>query len=175
MELLSITLIFVKSCNRSTTRTQSQRISNRKIETKMEENGAIVEQSKFRSEFLQILRSRRPPQVPLTVEIAKPVTNPTHQNASLSTEEQEVLNSCSKIDIENFKEQEVLKSCPKKEVENFKDLLKEENLFLTIEEGDQGRLPLLILSLKEIDKQRRRPAVVFIHGICFTGIYSNFG
>jgi len=29
---------------------------------KMEENGAIEQQSKFRSEFLQILRNRRPPQ-----------------------------------------------------------------------------------------------------------------
>jgi hypothetical protein len=29
--------------------------------------------------------------------------------------------------------QEIMKSCPKKDIENFKDLLKEENLYLTIE------------------------------------------
>lgn len=113
----------------------------REIETKMEENGAIDEQSKFRSEFLQILRSRRPPQVPLTVQVAKPVVH----NSPPSTDE------------------EIMKSCPKKDIQNFNDLLKEENLYLTIEEGDQGRLPVLILSLKESDKQTRRPAVVFLH------------
>jgi len=42
--------------------TRVTRPINREIETKMEENDAIDEQTKFRSEFLQILRSNRPPQ-----------------------------------------------------------------------------------------------------------------
>ncbi|XP_061354700.1 uncharacterized protein LOC133299275 isoform X2 [Gastrolobium bilobum] len=114
-----------------------------KIQTKMAEKEAIEAQSKFRSEFLQVLRSRRPAQVPLTVELAKPVANPLHQNSPPSVEE-------------------IMKSCPKADIENLEDLLKEENLYLTMEEGEQGRLPLLILSLKESDK-KRRPAVVFLH------------
>ncbi|WJX41979.1 hypothetical protein P8452_29263 [Trifolium repens] len=129
--------------------------SNRITETKMEENKEAIEaQSKFRSEFLQVLSTRRSLQVPLTVEIGKPVVNQWYQNSSPpSTDE------------------EIMKSCPKKDIENFKDLLKEENLYLTIEEGGQGRLPLLILSLKESDIQRRRPAVVFLHS---TNKYKEF-
>ncbi|KAK2392342.1 hypothetical protein P8452_29263 [Trifolium repens] len=121
----------------------------------MEENKEAIEaQSKFRSEFLQVLSTRRSLQVPLTVEIGKPVVNQWYQNSSPpSTDE------------------EIMKSCPKKDIENFKDLLKEENLYLTIEEGGQGRLPLLILSLKESDIQRRRPAVVFLHS---TNKYKEF-
>jgi len=42
-------------------------------------------------------------------------------------------------------------------------MLKEENLHLHTEAGEQGRLPLLILSLKE-SGQERRPAIVFMHG-----------
>ncbi|GAU14202.1 hypothetical protein TSUD_307620 [Trifolium subterraneum] len=118
-----------------------------------EDKVAIEAQSKFRSEFLQVLSSRRPPQVPLTVEIGKPVVDQWYQNSSPSTDE------------------EIMKSCPKKDIENFKDLLKEENLYLTIEEGDQGRLPVLILSLKESDIQKRRPAVVFLHS---TNKYKEF-
>ncbi|KAK7311792.1 hypothetical protein RJT34_10150 [Clitoria ternatea] len=119
-----------------------------KIQTKMaEEVEAIKAQNKFRTEFLQVLRSRRPAQVPLTVERAKPVTNPLHQNSPLSTEEVEILESCPNADIENLE-----------------DLLEEENLYLNVEEGEQGRLPLLILKLKESDEQRRKPVVVFLHG-----------
>ncbi|CAL5205197.1 unnamed protein product [Lathyrus oleraceus] len=117
---------------------------NHKTETKMEEKDAIKIESEFRSEFLQMLRKRRAPQVPLTVEIAKPAAVFWYEN--------------------NPNEEETMKSCPKKDIENFKDLLKEENLYLNIEEGDQGKLPLLILSLKESDKQIKRPAVVFLHG-----------
>ncbi|TKY74571.1 putative hydrolase YtaP [Spatholobus suberectus] len=103
-------------------------------------------QSKLRSEFLQLLRSRRPAQVPLTIELAKPVENPLYQNSPPTTEEIEILESTPKADIENLEE-----------------LLEEENLYLNIEEGKQGRLPVLILKLKEGDKQRKRPAVVFLH------------
>ncbi|XP_020536394.1 putative esterase YitV isoform X2 [Jatropha curcas] len=54
-----------------------------------------------------------------------------------------------------------MESCPKKEIENFKGLLKEENLYLITEAGEQGRVPMLILSLKESNE--RRPAIVFLH------------
>ncbi|RZC06432.1 hypothetical protein D0Y65_014098 [Glycine soja] len=113
----------------------------------MAEKEAIEEaQRKLRSEFLQVLRSRRPSQVPLTVELAKPVATPLFQDAPPS-----------------IKEIEIMESCPKSDVENLEDLLEEENLYLNVEEGEQGRLPLLILQLKESDKQRKRPAVVFLH------------
>ncbi|KAL5145086.1 putative hydrolase YtaP [Glycine soja] len=118
-----------------------------RIQTKMAEKEAIEEaQRKLRSEFLQVLRSRRPSQVPLTVELAKPVATPLFQDAPPS-----------------IKEIEIMESCPKSDVENLEDLLEEENLYLNVEEGEQGRLPLLILQLKESDKQRKRPAVVFLH------------
>ncbi|TKY74572.1 putative esterase YitV [Spatholobus suberectus] len=126
---------------RARTRTHS------KIQTKMVEKEGIEEaQSKYRSEFLQVLRSRRPAQVPLTVELAKPVANPLHQNSPPTIEEIEIMESCPKADIENLEE-----------------LLEEENLYLNIEEGEQGRLPLLILKLKESGRQSKRPAVVFLH------------
>ncbi|KAI3781547.1 hypothetical protein L2E82_11564 [Cichorium intybus] len=57
---------------------------------------------------------------------------------------------------------EVMESCPKADIPNFKEILNEENFYLTTEEGDQGRLPVVILSLKE-DKHSKRPAVVFLH------------
>ncbi|PON37256.1 Alpha/Beta hydrolase fold containing protein [Parasponia andersonii] len=47
-------------------------------------------------------------------------------------------------------------------IENLKDLLQEENLYLITEAGEQGRLPVFILSTKE-DNDRKRPAVVFLH------------
>ncbi|XP_004501179.1 uncharacterized protein [Cicer arietinum] len=119
--------------------------SSHETEFKMGEKEAVEVHSKFRSEFLQVLRSRRTTQVPLTVEVAKPVTNRLHQNSPPSIDE------------------EIMKSCPKANIENLEDLLEEENLYLTIEEGEQGRLPVLILSLKESHKQKRRPAVVFLH------------
>ncbi|KAK7352841.1 hypothetical protein VNO80_18271 [Phaseolus coccineus] len=84
-----------------------------------------------------------------------------------------------------------MESCPKADIENLEELLEEEEICLYIpeddntldteedddgleEEEDQGRyirwkvkrrVPLLILKLKESDKQRRRPAVVFLHGL----------
>ncbi len=79
-----------------------------------EQEEAIAAQSKFRSEFLQVLRSRRTPQVPLTVELAKPVTNPLHQNSPPSIEE-------------------IMQCCPKAEIDDIEGALKEENLYLNIE------------------------------------------
>ncbi|KAG6649345.1 hypothetical protein CIPAW_07G206000 [Carya illinoinensis] len=55
-----------------------------------------------------------------------------------------------------------MECCPKADIDGFKDLLREENLYLITEAGDQGRLPVLILSMKESNPQRR-PAVVFLH------------
>ncbi|KAL2346913.1 hypothetical protein Fmac_000913 [Flemingia macrophylla] len=121
--------------------------ASKETHTKMAQKESIEEsQSKLRSEFLKVLRSRRPVQVPLTVEFAKPVANPLHQNSPPSIEEIEIMESCPKADIENLDE-----------------LLEEENLYLNIEEGEQGRLPVLILKMKENDKQKKKPAVVFLH------------
>ncbi|KAL1291174.1 hypothetical protein AAHE18_20G182700 [Arachis hypogaea] len=123
---------------------QTHTLTHTKITKGQEE--AMEAQNKLRSEFLQVLRSRRTAPVPLTIELAKPVTDPLDQNSPPS----EV-------------ELEIMASCPKADIANLQDLLKEENLYLTVEEGDQGKLPLLILSLKEKTKAERRPAVVFLH------------
>ncbi|CAA0838524.1 alpha/beta-Hydrolases superfamily protein [Striga hermonthica] len=100
---------------------------------------------KIRSEFLQTLRSRRSAEVPLSVEYGEPVRGPLYQETPRP----------------NFSE--VMDSCPKKEIPNFKELLQEENFYLTTEEGEQGRLPVLLLKLKANNGQKRRPAVVFLH------------
>ncbi|XP_073123549.1 uncharacterized protein [Henckelia pumila] len=57
---------------------------------------------------------------------------------------------------------EAMESCPKKDIPNFKKLLEEENFYLITEDGDQGRLPVLILKLKNTG-EKRRPAIVFLH------------
>ncbi|KAL7586434.1 hypothetical protein Lser_V15G39473 [Lactuca serriola] len=44
----------------------------------------------------------------------------------------------------------------------FEEPLNEENFYLTIEEGDQGLLPVLIFSMKQTT-QSKRPAVVYLH------------
>ncbi|ESQ32112.1 hypothetical protein EUTSA_v10004493mg [Eutrema salsugineum] len=101
------------------------------------------EADEFRSEFLLLLRSRRSAQVPLVVDSSKPVENPIFQSPVPSSE--------------------ALESCPREHIDNLNDKLKEENLHLHTEAAEQGRLPLLILSLKESSNQRR-PAIVFMHG-----------
>ncbi|XP_068653033.1 uncharacterized protein [Aristolochia californica] len=97
---------------------------------------------KLRSDFIQVLRSRRSGDVPLSVELTKPVTDPMYQGGSSSPE--------------------VMESCPKVDIIDFKDRLVEENLYLITEGGEQGRLPVLILSMKD-SKEQKRPAVVFLH------------
>lgn len=99
---------------------------------------------KLRSEFLQVLRSRRCGEVPLCVELGKPVTNPMYQETPRPL--------FSKT----------MESCPKEKIKNFKEQLREENFYLITEAGEQGRLPVLILSLKE-ENNVRRPAIVFLH------------
>ncbi|XP_020517734.1 uncharacterized protein LOC18425587 isoform X1 [Amborella trichopoda] len=54
-----------------------------------------------------------------------------------------------------------MESCPKRDGYVKIDFA-EENLYLYTEEGEQGRLPVLILSLRERN-QYRRPAVVSLH------------
>ncbi|XVE71040.1 hypothetical protein DITRI_Ditri10aG0118200 [Diplodiscus trichospermus] len=110
----------------------------------MEVNGAVTDAEKLRSQFLQALRTRRSAQVPLTVEPAKPVVNPLYQEVPPPTSSEE------------------MESCPKANIGDLKELLKEENLYLHIEAGEQGKLPLLILSMKESNLEKR-PAVVFLH------------
>ncbi|WOK98541.1 hypothetical protein Cni_G07253 [Canna indica] len=99
----------------------------------------------LRSDFLQVLRSRRPnPDVSLTVEHGRPVTNPMYQSPIFPGSK------------------EVMEACPRDDVKNFQDRVIEENIYLTVEGGDQGRLPVLILSLKDIAPQRK-PAIVLLH------------
>ncbi|KAG5034357.1 hypothetical protein JHK87_009267 [Glycine soja] len=93
--------------------------SHYKIQNKLAGKEAIEEvqsQSKLRSEFLQVLRTRRPAQVPPTIEPAKPVENPLYQISPPTREEIEILESTPKADIDNLDE-----------------LLEEENLYLNIE------------------------------------------
>ncbi|KAM7459381.1 hypothetical protein LguiA_036375 [Lonicera macranthoides] len=108
---------------------------------KMEPSHAAAE---LRSEFLRVLRSRRSPEVPLTVEPGKPVLEPMYQENPRPTYS------------------ETMASCPKANISNFKELLQEENFYLITEAGEQGRLPVIILSMKENNHQKR-PAIVFLH------------
>ncbi|GAV90264.1 Abhydrolase_6 domain-containing protein [Cephalotus follicularis] len=108
----------------------------------MEEDIPVIDAAKIRSHFLAVLRSRRSGEVPLTVKPAKTVVDPLYQD-------------------DPPRSSEVMESCPKANVENLKELLKEENLYLYTEAGEQGRLPLLILSMKGSDQ--KKPAVVFLH------------
>ncbi|KAI3781543.1 hypothetical protein L2E82_11560 [Cichorium intybus] len=126
---------------RSTEMESNFTVDRRKIE-KMEPVEAAAE---LRSHFIQLLRSRRSPEVPLEVLPAKPVLEHLYQGTA------PVIPS------------EVMEPCPKVDTPNLKELLKEEKFYLTTEEGDQGRLPVVILSMKE-NKHSKRPAVVFLHG-----------
>lgn len=100
--------------------------------------------AQLRVEFLQLLRTRCSPHVPLRVEPAKPVTNPMYQDNPPPTYS------------------EAMESCPKADIENLKDLLVEENLYLHTEASEQGRLPVLIVSMKETSGLKR-PAIIFLH------------
>ncbi|KAE8732622.1 Transcription factor, putative isoform 1 [Hibiscus syriacus] len=110
----------------------------------MEVNGTVSDGETLRSQFLQLLRSRRNSQVPLIVEPANLVVYPLYQEVPPPT----------------FSE--AMESCPKANIENLKEPLKEENLYFYTEAGDQGKLPLLIVSMKE-SNIGSRPAVVFLH------------
>ncbi|XP_022975811.1 uncharacterized protein LOC111476405 isoform X2 [Cucurbita maxima] len=98
---------------------------------------AVVDADKFRAEFLRVLRSRRSPEVPLNVKRTPPVHHPLIQEPNPTT-------------------------FSKATFSNLKDLLHEENLHLTTEEGEQGKLPILIISMKD-SRQQKRPAIVFLH------------
>ncbi|KAK9208082.1 hypothetical protein WN944_000436 [Citrus x changshan-huyou] len=124
---------------------ENEAFTDASMQKQMEKAESIpMDAEKIRSEFVNFLRSKRSAEVRLTVEHAQPVLNPLYQDDKPPT------NS------------EAMESCPKANVENFKKLCKEENLYLYSEAGEQGRLPLLILSMKESDKENR-PAVVFLH------------
>ncbi|KAL8237270.1 hypothetical protein R6Q59_018351 [Mikania micrantha] len=111
---------------------------------KIEEMDAVDAAAELRSQFVHVLSSRRSAQVPLEVKPAKPMKEPLYQGTPPP------------------KSSEVMESCPKADIPNFKQLLNEENLYLTTEEGEQGHLPVLILSLKE-NTRSKRPAIVFLH------------
>ncbi|XP_077219305.1 alpha/beta-Hydrolases superfamily protein [Tasmannia lanceolata] len=113
-----------------------------KSESLQREEMEALNITKLRSDFINVLLSRRSGEAPLSVESATPVTNPMYQGGPAS--------------------REAMESCPKKNVSGLNDRLKEENLYLITEAGEQGRLPVLILSLTE-SKQLRRPAIVFLH------------
>ncbi|XP_023523979.1 uncharacterized protein LOC111788064 isoform X1 [Cucurbita pepo subsp. pepo] len=99
---------------------------------------------KFRAEFLRVLRHRRSGEVPPNVKLSKPIQDPLIQEANPP--------ALSKA----------MESCPKEDISNLKDLLHEENLHLATEEGEQGQLPILIISMKD-SKQQKKPAIVFLH------------
>ncbi|CAI0408490.1 unnamed protein product [Linum tenue] len=111
--------------------------------TAMDGEDCLIDVHKLRSDFLRVLCSRRTAAVPLAVEQAKPVKHPLFQDEKPPT----------------FSE--AMESCPKADIPNLKEKLKEENLHLITEAGEQGRLPILILSLK--GGKERKPAVVFLH------------
>ncbi|KAJ4708045.1 alpha/beta-Hydrolases superfamily protein [Melia azedarach] len=126
----------IQIINKACTGTKQQEMENK--------DNIVINAEKIRFEFLNILRSKRSAEVALTVERAKPVVNPLYQDDTPP----------------NFSE--AMESCPKANVENFKELLQEENLYLYTEAGEQGRLPVLILSMKE-SEQQKRPAIIFLH------------
>ncbi|KAF5759552.1 putative alpha/beta hydrolase-1 [Helianthus annuus] len=107
-------------------------------------DAAAAAAAKLRSQFLQLLSTRRSAQVPLEVKPAKPVKEPLYQGTPPPPSS------------------EAMEACPKADIPNFEQLLNEENLYLTTEEGEQGHLPVLILSMKESTRSRR-PATVFLH------------
>ncbi|ONK69056.1 uncharacterized protein A4U43_C05F18830 [Asparagus officinalis] len=116
---------------------------NCSIKIEMEKEGD--EASKLRSEFMDSLLSRRRHLlVPLRVETGEPVKDPLYQGKILPGS------------------REVMESCPKEDITDFKDKLVQENLYLITEAGNQGRLPVLIVSMKE-SAPRRQPAIVFLH------------
>ncbi|XP_043706406.1 putative hydrolase YtaP [Telopea speciosissima] len=121
------------------------RVNHCKLHCNCSKMETFVDAPKLRAEFMKVLRSRRSNEVPLSVELAKPVVDPMYQGSSPRP-----LFS------------EAMESCPKENIENFKDLLREENLYLITEASEQGRLPVLILSMKEC-KNQRKPAIVFLH------------
>ncbi|KAM0061308.1 putative alpha/beta hydrolase-1 [Helianthus debilis subsp. tardiflorus] len=111
---------------------------------KMDAGDAAAAAAKLRSQFLQLLSSRHSAQVPLEVKPAKPVKEPLYQGTPPPPSS------------------EAMEACPKADIPNFEQLLNEENLYLTTEEGEQGHLPVLILSVKESTRSKR-PAIVFLH------------
>ncbi|XP_052210802.1 uncharacterized protein LOC127813721 [Diospyros lotus] len=119
-------------------------LSNKQLSVVPRREMDAVDAEKLRSEFLQVLLSRRSPEVPLSVEPGKPVADPMYQESPRPT----------------FSE--AMESCVKADIPNLKDLLKEENFYLITESGDQGRLPVLVISMKE-SNHKRRPAIVFLH------------
>jgi predicted esterase len=106
------------------------------------EKHAINDVEKLRSEFFGVLRSRRTNEVPLTVEPAKPVFDPLFQDNPPRSSK-------------------VMESCPKADIPNLNELLVEENFYLHTEAGEQGRLPVLILSMR--GSSEKKPAVLFLH------------
>ncbi|KAL7586439.1 hypothetical protein Lser_V15G39478 [Lactuca serriola] len=96
----------------------------------------------LRSRFVEVLRSRRSP-IPLQTLAAKCVEDPLYQGTPC--------------------DYKAMKSVPEARTHNFN----EEDFYLLTEEGEQGRLPVLILSMKE-STPSKRPAVVFLHstGAC---------
>ncbi|XP_042497279.1 putative hydrolase YtaP [Macadamia integrifolia] len=115
-------------------------INNRKLYCNCHKMETVVDAPKLRAEFMKILRSRRCDEVPLSLELVKPIVD--HMSQGISSEA-----------IESF---------PKENIVNFKDQLREEKLYLITEACEQGRVPVLILSMKD-SKNQGKPAVVFLH------------
>ncbi|KAF3779260.1 hypothetical protein EJ110_NYTH41730 [Nymphaea thermarum] len=96
----------------------------------------------FRMDFMEVLLTRRTGEVPLHVERAAPVTDPNYQGS--------------------FQFPRVaMESCPRKDVGDPKIALVEENFYLFTEAGEQGKMPVLVLKLR--DKTEKMPAIVILH------------
>lgn len=104
----------------------------------------LPDPANVRADLHRVLCSRRSDEVSLRIELAKPVKDPLYQ------------------DNPQFRNSEVMESAPKGSIENWKDLLVEENLYLYTEGSEQGRVPVLILSMKEM-YHKKKPAIVILH------------
>ncbi|CAN6441631.1 unnamed protein product [Victoria cruziana] len=102
---------------------------------------AVLPES-FRTEFMEVLYSRRTGEVPLHVERAAPVNDPNYQGSFLGS-------------------REAMESCPRKDVGDPKIAFVEENFYLFTEAGEQGKMPVLVLKLR--DKVEKMPAIVILH------------
>ncbi|XP_022636507.1 uncharacterized protein LOC106760740 isoform X2 [Vigna radiata var. radiata] len=142
----------------------------------MAEKEAIEEaHSKLRFKLLREIRwsNRRRDEFPPKVRHYRKAVSPYYENSPPTKEEMEIMESCPKVDRENLEEllQEEnfylvmnwhLNSGESYEKEMFADV----DDFVDIMSGRRiPRVPVLIYKLKESDNHKKRPAVVFLHGM----------
>ncbi|KAK7352840.1 hypothetical protein VNO80_18270 [Phaseolus coccineus] len=145
--------------------------------------------TKLRSDFYKVLRRYReeervtsdqdPKHEASAESFCKHSSNQGRGIVNVEICKTEVMESCPKADIENLEElleeEEIWLYIPPAEDNGLEQEAPEVDVDKLIDLGSQPerhirwkvnrRVPLLILKLKESDKQRRRPAVVFLHGL----------